>query len=423
MANKLRRTSCLVCSVALIVVMAPAASAASPPVRDGFTARGTFLLPGGSTGASGLRVTVILADVGGAIGDHSTLTLGTTTTDADGTWLVPLASPLPRQAQARADGNDGVLNVLAIATGETSNGVVESGVEAFALGVGKSTGATDASRSAAEQNRGALRARMQVVPASAQRLPGLKTSHAVSGDSESRLAGHDYANTLLVPDVTSCTPGIFYTKHISTTGAYTVAGEAHAYYDALASFTYSTTASTDISAGVSYNFGSTFSIGGTYHMGNTTTFLSGFSRRGPDFGYQWKIPVLYSKDEVWEKCNGGDQYDKTTVTPQSVSAWTGGATGVYGANVLSKDGPTAYLNSDPAYRALVVPNSVFGNVSGRMSTYSGAASIFGFSVTATSSYGTTREQRIETLSGTSTHDIWGARGLPASSSDLVFYSF
>jgi len=350
------------------------------------------------------------------------VSLGTATTDSAGRWSVRLPARLPAQAQARADANDGVLNVLAVTTAHTADGVAETAVAALAVGVGKSSGDTDASRRARSvmSDQGAVR--LEVVDASAQRSSAVRARAPGSSESASTIAEQDYSGVPVQPDITSCEPGIFYTKHISTTGAYTLAGEAHAYYDAVGSFTYSSTASTDLSVGVSYNYGSTFSVAGNFHVGNSMGFSSGYSR-GPQAAYQWKVPVLYSKDEIWEQCFGGDQYDKTTVTAQKVSLWSGGANGAYGANVIGKDGEVAYDNSNPAYRAVVLRNSFFAESSGRAQTYSGAASIFGFSVTGTTSYGTTREQKISAGSGLGEHDIWGRYGLPGSTSDLVFYSW
>jgi hypothetical protein len=45
--------------------------------------------------------------------------------------------------------------------------------------------------------------------------------------------------------------------------------------------------------GLSYNGGKNWSVNGSIYVGNQTSFLSGFNR-GPNFSYQWKMPVSYA---------------------------------------------------------------------------------------------------------------------------------
>lgn len=404
-----------------IIAAGRAAPALASPAEV-LVVHGIVTLPGGSAAGPGLRVILLLSGTSSSKGEHASLVLGEGETDGAGRWSIAVPTKLPPAARRQADSNGGVLNALAVTTGRTADGVVESAVVGVPVAVGSSTGTGEAARAVRARNETA-HATLQVVAPLAQPSASVRSRSRLGRSTASVLGGVGYADARVTPDVTSCQPGIFYTKSSTQTGGYVVVGEAHAYLDSWASFSYETTAGTGMSVGVSYNMGASFSASGTSYLGNSFGFGSGYSRRGPHFAYQWKAPMLITRDQIWEKCTGGDQYVKDVVEATTVSTWAGGQTGAFGANVSSLDGPKGFGAAPAANRSIVVGGSYFAERDGRSQSYANAVTAWGFGMTATTDYSTSREQRIDAGTQAIQHDIWGLKGAPGSSSDLVFYSY
>jgi hypothetical protein len=314
------------------------------------------------------------------------------------------------------------LNALAVTTARAADGVVESSAIGIPVPIGTSTGSSGAA-SAVGRDAEPADSALQVIAARQQPLAAIRGRAIHDRSSATALGGVDYTDAPVTPDVTSCEPGIFYTTKPEVTGGYVVVGEAHAYYDAWASFDYESTAGTSMSVGVSYNMGASFSASGSSYIGNSFGFGSGYDHQGPYFARQWKAPMLIQRYQVWERCTGGDQYVKDVIQTTAVSTWPGGSTGMVGADVSAKDGPTAYSKAAAANRTVVARNTYFFQLAGQTESYANAVTAWGFGLTATTDYSSIRRQRIDAGAAAVEHDIWGLDGPPGSPSARVFYSY
>jgi hypothetical protein len=101
----------------------------------------------------------------------------------------------------------------------------------------------------------------------------------------------------------------------------------------------------------------------------------------------------------------------------------GGYVGRMGNYVSDNDGYWRWSASNPAYRAVLAPNTFFAITHGTSITYGSAVTVFGIGISQETIYDANHEQRIDAGSShIATHDIWGAKG-PVSSAPGTFYSW
>jgi len=200
---------------------------------------------------------------------------------------------------------------------------------------------------------------------------------------------------------------------VQTTTTYTVVGEAHAYWDARASFRYNATLSNSIGIKVSAD-GSHWSVGGEWTLQSQMGLATGFPLTGPYYAHQYQIPLRY----VWVKrkhtCSywPGQYWTYTTyeIDPVGYSIPPGGNPGRIGNNVIDNDGYAKFIASNPRYRAVIQRGTFISLIRGRSITYGVAASVFGVGISLQTIYNTNHEQTLQAGYGTLSHDVWGAKG-------------
>jgi hypothetical protein len=450
---------------------------ARPPASSRDAATASLVVGGRFTEADGspaihLPVSVYPVQMGGASGTVSPI--ASTTTAADGTWtatLPPASSTLKKWA---AD-NDGVLNLQAVAQGvadDPKTGAPREmvAVSSFTTGIadaGKISTAAQAALGSAVPTAPLLPVRRlselphspDVAPAvdaptpAAPSLTAEQASHerptyfgaaTVTGTTDDTVAARrvgdsDYTaqpvfagspaeqSGALAPITPAakdqCTiENALVTRRTSGTTQYTVALESHAAQDAKGSVTYSRTAGTSLTKGLSYDVGKHWSVNGSIYVGNQTGFSSGFTR-GPNFSYQWKVPVSYGYYTIYQcKMIKGVKtlvYRYNATYAEKVAIPNGGYTGQFGKNVSSYDGYYGYR--DAPYKTTVRRGTFFQIDENTSKTTSGGASAWGFSVTSTTSKATVRAQRIDAGTAQVNHYIFGYE--PVGSGMKVFYSY
>ncbi|MFE7959442.1 hypothetical protein [Streptomyces sp. NPDC057413] len=435
------------------------------PAEGPATVSGRITLGDGSP-AAGMTVNIDPVDPSLVAEDGSETQvkpLGTAVTAADGTWSFTLPAQLPADLQAIADANSGVLNVSATAYGHTASGIPMFAVDHLAAAPEASL-ATSTDGSPA---RSALAAATTAEPAhTVTLLPAAgsdadtsdptaaeeKTTYAAQYEALPTTSPDDAAQTPEWQNDRGASPGPGYnpylvngtdtrslaviddarspnvdgcyewTKVLSSSIAYTTVGEAHAYWDAKASFDYKHKMSTSVEVAVK-GAGKNWSISGTATLGGSAGSSSGFANRGPYFGKHWRVPVNYQKQKVTRRCFGSPDYTFQRVVATGYKVPAGGYTGVYGKDVSHLDG-TRYYYSPSWKRARVARNSYYSLNRGRSAKISGSVSVFGLSLGASSQLDNDHEQRITAGgSAASTHDIWGYYDRPGSGKEGVFYSY
>ncbi len=429
----------------------PAPTATEPTTSPVATLTGPATVSGVFTNAAGAPLaglTVTVSDTDALTDTASDVQLpvvGTTTTGADGSWSLALPDPLPSNLQAYADANDGVLNLQASANGVTSNGLVETATNFLSAGVAYGSATTPDSsdvRSDSSPTTVPLYVDTDTTPLDAPTdsstdTDSTSTQQAVSTDSINNdtdtpwqnsdgtsaagynpdlVNGVDYSS--VVPEDNPCTTT---STTLKTAIAYTTVGEAHAYWDATASFDYTSTMSSKVGVAISAN-GTGWSLSGSVSETGSAGHSTGFSGRGPYFGYQWRVPIEYAYVRNKDSClHGGTSYDYEIV-PRGYKVPAGGYTGVYGSNVSSWDGINHYDASNSKWRAIVADGSYFGISSGTSLTYTAGVNIFGLNLTSDTMYNNTHTQKITAGDADGQHDIWGAKG-PIYGNPGTFYSW
>ncbi|MEU5032263.1 hypothetical protein [Streptomyces milbemycinicus] len=442
---------------------APAAAAEEPgdPAPPGApeVLKGKFTLGSGEP-AAGFPVRVEAID---AIPDDGTEadmpTLGTATTDANGYWSLTLPKDLPPAVQQAAADNGGLVNAMATVTGRTSTGVPMGAIShltaapANASPSVRALASDDASVATAEllplstapdssevsSLSEAQKSEVQSKQTDAYSQSWAEQQEANPVDTLGENAtpkwqnatgdlpttfnpymvdGKDTKNLAVTPFDGGCDRTK--SKVIDNKIYYTTVGEAHAYWDSKASVDYDSKLSSTVE--VAAKTGTNWTITGSATLGSSMSVTTGYTNKGPYYAKQWRVPIKYAKiKETW-KCGGNNTFTRYVIKPGKYTIPAGGATGKYGKDVRSKDGP-AYLNSPRSHRAYVARGSYFQLSKNRSVKWSNAASAYGVSLGGSTGYDRDHRQRITAGNYTnSKHYIWGKNDSP-SSKPGVFYSY
>ncbi|MFF9392601.1 hypothetical protein [Streptomyces griseoluteus] len=198
---------------------------------------------------------------------------------------------------------------------------------------------------------------------------------------------------------------------LSSKIAYTTVGEAHAYWDTKATFDYDAKLSSTIDTGYSGG-GTNWTLSGSRSVGGSIGHATGYSNKGPYFAKQWKVPIRYTKYKKVHYCNGVQRSKWYTIEAGRYDIPGGGSTGKYGKDVRSKDGTKFY--DVPKSRTAVVPKGSYFQLSGgRSITWTGAATVYGLTIGASTSYDRDHKQRITAGNGRYKHYIWGLHDKPS----------
>ncbi|MFJ9638437.1 hypothetical protein [Streptomyces sp. NPDC101178] len=431
--------------------VAPAEEAEPTPANIPAVFSGTFTLGDGSP-AGGLPVRLEATDVVPEDGSAVTLpTLGETVTAMDGTWSVPLPATLPVDVAQAAAENGGSVNAVATVSGTTSSGVAMAGVahlsaapdsaspgvqnqvasstaEPAALEPVLSSSGSDEPASLAESTnnpRDVLYAKswgskLEAGLTDTIRDAPLPKRQSATGDVPSDdpylVNGVHTASMAIRPMDGGCdrTKSEVIDKKIY----YTTVGEAHAFWDAKATFDYDNKVSSTVETAA--KVGSKWSITGSLTLGSSIGSSTGYANKGPYYAKQWKIPLQYTKiKETW---NCGGKMTRYVIKPGKYKVPAGGATGKFGKDVKHLDG-ARYLKSPKKNRAYVPAGSYFQLSRNSSIKWSGAVSAFGVSLGGSTTYDKDHRQRITAGNRTnSKHYIWGAKD-SVSGKPGVFYSY
>ncbi|MGW7244559.1 hypothetical protein [Streptomyces sp. NPDC054804] len=396
------------------------------------TVSGKFTL-GSGKGAPGLRVTVTALDAGTeqTADSMKPTVLGTATTSADGSWTVTLPEKLPAEVQTVVDDNGGVLNLQAMTDGTSSSGVSVLGVDhliaapsdtsdgqptAFAAGASdgghtvalvptSADGSLVGSNPTDEQEKQTFAAdvaQSSVASDAPDPLWQSDKSKLPADYSPFVVNGKDISSETVTPQVGGCNEAKY---KESSKIAYTTVGEAHAFYDAKAAFTYGDSMSSSID--IATNSSGNWSIGTSKGVGSSTGRSLGFSNRGPNWAKQYKVPIEYIKYKHVYYCDGFPRDTWKTIEPNRYKVPAGGETAKMGKDVRSKDGQHAYVNSPRRNRA-ILPKGQFWELNRtRSSKWSSSVSVYGLTLGASTQYDRQHAQRITAGNQPQEHDIWG----------------
>lgn len=174
--------------------------------------------------------------------------------------------------------------------------------------------------------------------------------------------------------------------------------------------------------GISYDVGKNWSVNGSYYVGNSFGISTGFTK-GPNWSYQWRVAVSYGYYTIYDcKMISGVKrlvYKYNATRAESVVVPNGAYVGIYGADVSSYDGYYGYR--DAPFKWKILPGTYFNINKNNSNSQSGAISAFGFSVTATTSKSTSRQQRYTAGNQSVSHWLFGYER--PSSGMRVFYSY
>ncbi|MFB6932144.1 hypothetical protein [Streptomyces chartreusis] len=424
------------------------------PPEPSNTVTGKFTLGNGQP-VAGLQVTVTAADV--VAGSDSAAgakepVVGSATTAADGTWSLTLPAALPEAVQKAMDENRGALNLNATATGTTSSGVSVLGVDALvavppktatlrAAGTEETAALAEAiddghsvpmlpntvddataTDPTPEQEKRTLAAQTEADPkATDEKTPMWQSDRgALAADYNPYLAGGKdvSAEKITTRDSGSCSTLRF--KKASKI-KYTVVGEAHAFWDAKASFEYDDTMNSTIDIAVNSN--GDWKVGGSKQVSHETGVSTGYTNKGPAYARQYQVPIEYIKYKHQRICSGTVRATWYTIEAGRYKVPSGGSVGKIGKDVSSKDGLTPYRNSPRSHRAKVEPGTYFQLSRKKSSKFGNAVNFMGVALGVTTGYDKNHKQKILAGNRTSAaHLIWGKNG-PVSSKPGVFYSF
>jgi hypothetical protein len=415
---------------------------------------GVFTNPSGQPVAN-LQVMISVPETAATDGTDSARTvLGTVTTDAQGAWSYTPPAVLPANVQAVADANMGVLNLEATTMGTAPNGTVLSAIANVPVGVPTSSGmtgeATDTNQTAvpttmalhvnpsssttAAPPSDAAAAQSDASVAQAQGVeyhpPLWQSNNGPSSSSYNPdiVAGVDYRNASITAVNFRGASCYIYDNVNKTSISYTTVGEAHAYWDAKASFRFNANLSNNIRVETSAD-GAHWSASSYVRLQKTTGISTGFANQGPWFGRQYQVPIEYLWIKTTYRCtypgNMPPAFYATAyeIRPLQYRVPPGGYVGRMGNYVSDNDGYWRWSASNPAYRAVIAPNTFFAITHGTSITYGSAVTVFGIGISQETIYDSNHEQRIDAgNSHIATHDIWGAKG-PVSSAPGTFYSW
>ncbi|MEU2771442.1 hypothetical protein ABZ646_00605 [Streptomyces sp. NPDC007162] len=403
------------------------------PASGAASVSGTFT-NGAGAGVPNLTVTLTAPDAltDDTTGETTLPVVGTTTTASDGSWSYTLPDPLPSSLQTLADANSGVLNLSATVNGYTSDGHMMTATDNVSAGVAEGSSTTQAAQDVRAYNTPhtqALRIDTDVTPldapADSDTASSLAQSITNSADPDADTAalptyqsatsgtsayaantaeGVDYSSVIPMDNV--CTP---HETIVKKQIQYTTVGEAHAYWDAKASFDYSSTMSSQIGIATSAN-GKNWSITGSASETKTTGHSTGYSGKGPYFARQWRVPINYAYVRIKLTCLHSPTSYSYEIRPLGYKVPSGGAVGEYGKDVRKYDGSHGYTSAPDSRRGLVRPGTYFSLSSGRSMTYTVGATVFGIGINSQTIYNGTHTQKIEAGNKSEDHAIWGAKG-------------
>jgi len=414
---------------------APATTPDDPTAQIPRTVSGKFTL-GNGQGAPGLRVAVTALDAGTeqTADSFKPTVLATATTAADGSWTATLPENLPTEVKTVVDDNGGALNVQAMTDGTTSSGVPVLGVDNLIADSSDTSDSQTTSFAAGAFDGGHT---VALVPTSADgSLLGSDPTEAqekqtfaaeveqspVASDDPDPVWQSDKSklpatfNPFIVngkdisaEKVTSRAGGCFETKYkVDSKIAYTTVGEAHAYYDAKAAFTYGESMSSSIEIAVNQS-GSNWSTSRSKALGSSTGRSLGFTGKGPYWGKQFRVPIEYIKYKHVFYCDGFPRDTWKTIEPNKYKIPAGGETAKMGKDVRKKDGLGPYVSSPNSHRA-ILPKGQFWEINHTRSIkWSGSVQVFGVTLGASTQYDRQHAQRITAGNKPQEHDIWGQK--------------
>ncbi|MER8047159.1 hypothetical protein [Streptomyces sp. NPDC094032] len=381
--------------------------------------------------------------------------LGTATTAADGTWSFAVPDQLPTGLQQVVDANGGVLNATASTFGSTSSGVEMVGVDqvtaaptpqpaggeapaartALAVAaeaepahsvplVPAAAPTVDASDPTAEQQRSTYAAQFE----------GQSTSQEGDGDLMPKwqddkgpapaadfdpylVGGRSVRSEAVAPRASGSCYNV--TTKVSSSIAYTTVGEAHAYWDAKASFEYKTKLSSSVDVAV--KGGSNWALSGTTTLGSSVGSSAGFANQGPYFGKHWRVPISYDKQKITNYCGAVARSSYLRIIARGFQVASGGYVGIFGKDVRHVDGPARFKAYSAGKRARVQAGGTYSLSSGRSVKYAGAVSVMGVSLSASTQFDADHEQKIVAGTRRGDHWIWGAKGM-IGRNEGAFYS-
>ncbi|MFJ9713894.1 hypothetical protein [Streptomyces sp. NPDC101234] len=441
-------------SGAVTVSPGPTVSGTTDPTSTSTpTDTGAATVGGKFTNASGVpqqNLSVSVAATDGVPDDGTEAeepVVGTATTGTDGTWSLTLPDPLPSTLQTLADANGGVLNLEATASGSAANGTPMVGMDFLSAGVAHGSNSTTASAEVrADETPHTTPMYVdtvttdvdnaptdaQTATSEAQRIAddasnvtnefaNLPTWQSATGDTTAYSAnvvnGTDYSSATVTP-YAACHNNAT-TLHSKI--VYTTVGEAHAYYDAKASFDYTDTMSTSISLAVSTNQ-SVWTLSGESTQSGSIGHSTGYSGKGPYYARQWQVPILYKYQRVHTVCAHQNTRVWYRILPSGYKIPAGGAVGRFGKDVSSKDGYTRYAASNSKWRFVVPQTAYYGLSHGNTSADGHGVSVWGVGLKVSTSYDSKHTQKIEAGKAPYDHDVWGGHG-PLDGNPGVFYSY
>ncbi|MFE7277253.1 hypothetical protein [Streptomyces sp. NPDC057623] len=433
------------------VAQEPSDPAAPQPSN---TVTGKFTLGNGQP-AVGLQVTVTAADVVAGSDEAAGAkepVVGTATTAADGTWSLTLQSTLPTAAQKAMDDNRGALNLNATTSGITSSGVSVLGVDALVAVPPKSATLRAASNEETaalaeavddghsvpmvpnmvddaaandptpEQEKRTLAAQVEADPtATDDKTPVWQSDRStLAANYNPYLAGgKDISGEKITPRDSGTCDTWRYKQ--SSKIKYTVVGEAHAHWDAKASFDYEDTMNSSIDIAVNSN--GDWKVGGSKQVSHETGVSTGYTNKGPYYARQYKVPIEYNKYKHTRTCSGTVRATWYTIEAGRYKVPSGGSVGKLGKDVASKDGSRHYHNSPRSHRAKVEPGTYFQLSRKKSSKFGNAVNFMGVALGVTTGYDKNHKQKITAGNRRDAkHEIWGKNG-PVSDKPGVFYSF
>lgn len=331
------------------------------PASGGATVSGTFT-NGAGTGLANLTVSLTASDMltDDTSSEVTLPVVGTATTASDGGWSYTLPDPLPSNLQTLADANNGVLNLAANVNGYTSDGKTMTATDNVSAGVAEGSSTTQAAQDVqtySSPHTVALNVDTDTTPLDAPAdsdtvsslaqsitdsadpagdTAALPTYQTLSGSTSTYAAnivdGVDYSSAVPLDNV--CT---YHETLLKTQIKYTTVGEAHAYWDAKASFDYTSTMSSQIGIASSTN-GTGWTISGSASETKSTGHATGFTGKGPYFARQWRVPINYGYFRERSSCLHSPTTYGYEIRALGYKVPSGGYVAEYGKDVTKLDG-------------------------------------------------------------------------------------
>jgi hypothetical protein len=422
------------------VTAANAVGASSPAIKGAAvqTVSGTVTAPSGAP-VAGATVTIEDSDPPSVDTTSWTPdTLGTATTDANGTWsfTVPSYASLSAGAQTAAANNGGYLNVDAYSSGSaTVSGTqypeVATGFSSAWVGTASQSAppgpgqqasiamtmapihVTDQSSLFTAANEAATYASLHDPSATDSNgnfiADGSLADTATPTDAYGyqEIGGTGNYNPYIAADGTNLstaavTPNqgpptcswLPWTRQAASWG-WTDVGEQHAWRNATGWLTFTHGASTSIAVMLSVN-GGDFKVSGSSKWTTSSSFSTGIIR-GPKQSYINQLAMNYAKNARTYYCtNGGVQGYQDEIVHLSVhSEPSNPSWNPYrlGPSVTSEDGQAAFNNS--RYPSALSPQQQWCNTSGVSYSYGTGATVFGIGIEVTNTEDSASQQCIK----------------------------